>query len=230
MFEDTRQVLTAPARWTGREWLIAGGTAVAIGGVMFFDKDVSDFIARNHNHTTDEVAKNIDPFGQEYSFGALGAFYVGGVLFHDPKARAVAQDGLAASLIASGIISPALKYSLGRARRDENVGSLHFDPFKSSYNSFPSGHTTQAFAVASVIALHYESYWIKGTAYGIATLVGAARIQRATHFFYRGLQDGFELECARYRRANSIGSHLELGLTLHEHRDLFGKSESELER
>src|SRR5204862_5665146 len=103
VLEDTRQVLTAPLRWTGREWLITGATCVGIGALTLFDRDVSDFIARNHNHTTDQIAKNIDPFGTTYSFGVLGAFYVGGVLFHDPKARAVSQDGLASSLIASGI-------------------------------------------------------------------------------------------------------------------------------
>ena len=51
-----------------------------------------------------------------------------------------------------------------------------FHPFPNSERSFPSGEATQAFAVASVIAAHYDGLWIKISSYSIASLVGMARI------------------------------------------------------
>src|SRR5262249_31293111 len=48
--------------------------------------------------------------------------------------------------------------------------------------SFPSGHATGAFAFASVIASHYDSIWVDVTSYGIAGLVGAARIEQDAHW------------------------------------------------
>src|SRR5204862_459002 len=48
--------------------------------------------------------------------------------------------------------------------------------------SFPSGHTTQAFTVASVISAHYDSPWIGAMAYTVASLVGYARHEHQAHW------------------------------------------------
>src|SRR5438477_352501 len=98
------------------------------------------------------------------------------------QGRMLTLDGLASTLIASGIITPSLKLALGRSRHEQDQGPHDFDPFNPHYTSFPSGHTTQAFAVASVIAAHYESMWVRATAFGAASIVGYARIQRNKHW------------------------------------------------
>jgi len=90
-------------------------------------------------------------------------------------------DGLAASLLASGIITPALKFTIGRARPDAEQGAHSFSPFQGSA-SLPSGHATQAFAVASVIAGHYRSWWVWTVAYGTAGLVGFSRVYHDVHW------------------------------------------------
>ena len=98
------------------------------------------------------------------------------------EAKAVTIDGAAATLVASGIISPALKYMVGRARPYADRGTHYFTPFSNGNASFPSGETTQAFAVASVIAEHYDPLWVKVSSYGIASLVGMARIYQDAHW------------------------------------------------
>src|SRR5665647_1374787 len=50
----------------------------------------------------------VERFGAEYSVGVLGGFYLAGVIGNETAAE-VAQDGLAASIIASGMITPARK-------------------------------------------------------------------------------------------------------------------------
>ena len=64
------------------------------------------------------------------------------------------MDAVTATIIASGIITPVLKYSIGRYRPSQSTSTFKFRPF-SGHQSFPSGHATQAFAVASVVASHY---------------------------------------------------------------------------
>ena len=98
-----------------------------------------------------------------------------------PVPRRWPFDGAIASLIASGLITPALKEALGRSRPHQAASGTDFHPF-GGRASFPSGHTTQAFAVASVIAGEYDSRWVDVAAYGSAALVGYARVLHDAHY------------------------------------------------
>lgn len=178
---DTKQVFTAPFQWDGQDWLVFGGVSAGIGLTYLFDEDIRKAVQRNRNHTTEKIFDGVQPLGDKYSFGVLAAFYVGGSVLKDPKAKAVALDGLSASIIASGLITTPLKFVAGRSRPDHNQGSDHFQMFTHNM-SFPSGHTTQAFAVASVIAAHYDSLWIKAASYGLASMVGYARLNNDAHW------------------------------------------------
>lgn len=57
-------------------------------------------------------------------------------------------------------------------------------PDNSSYNSFPSGHTAQAFAAAAFLSEEYKSRlkWIPYLAYGIASSVGFLRMANNKHY------------------------------------------------
>lgn len=178
---DTRYILTSPTRWDAEDWKWAGLAAgTIVGAGVLFDKRESDEAA-DREKPLEKLATRLEPFGAQYSLLTIAGFYAGGKLFDSPRAVAVGEDGLAASIIASGIITPFIKWAVGRVRPAETSDPTNFHPFDHSY-SFPSGHTTQAFAVASVISAHYDSLAISVPAYGIATLVGYARHQHNAHW------------------------------------------------
>lgn len=183
LLEDVREVFTGPARWRRREWLgvaVAGG---AIAGITFADKRLQRAFSGDPRGTGTKVADEIAPFGAYYSFGVLGGFYFGGLAFHNDKARAVAQDGLAASLITSGMVVPLGKVIFGRPRPESRDEPGEFEFFSFKKDSFPSGHTAQAFTVASVISAHYQDQpWVSIVSYGAAAAVGWARVQQGRHF------------------------------------------------
>ncbi|HVT18769.1 MAG TPA: phosphatase PAP2 family protein [Thermoanaerobaculia bacterium] len=170
---DARAIFTAPGHWQRRQWAIFSAEVL---GVAVVSKSLDRSI-RNE----DVLAADLEPLGSWGSFGVLGLFYLDGVWRHDAKARHVAEDGLAASIIASGVITPFLKLALGRSRPSQNRGNYHFHPF-SGDASFPSGHATQAFAVASVIASTYKQAWVQIVSYGAAGLVGFGRLRHNAHF------------------------------------------------
>lgn len=178
---DVKETVTAPARWETREWLVLGGVAAGIGTAAVFDKDIQKAIQRNRNGTMNRIFDAAEPFGAEYAAGVVGAFYVGGEIFQDARAKSVALDGLSATIIASGLILQPLKYGIGRSRPGVTHGAYRYRPFGGSY-SFPSGHATEAFAVATVVAEHYDSLWARVISYGLASAVGYARLNGNAHW------------------------------------------------
>jgi len=181
LWDDTRSVLTSPLRWDRADWLEAGAWTAVVAGTAAFDGRIHDETQENRTHSLNNFTQSAQKLGSQYSWLVLGGFEVIGRLTDNAKAKAVAMDGLTASIIAAGIITPVLKYAVGRVRPNTATSEFQFKPFSGNY-SFPSGHVTQAFAVASVIAAHYDSWWVQGAAYGLAGLVGYSRVQQNAHF------------------------------------------------
>jgi hypothetical protein len=179
---DLRDVLGAPLTWKAQQWGHFSLAVAGLGAAALLDRWVRDAEERDHNHFADQVATDFEPLGIGGALGIVGTFYLKGLLGDDAKARSVGEDGLIASLIADGIITPALKSVTGRNRPHDSTRTFDFNAFGGK-SSFPSGHATEAFAVASVIATHYDAGWVKGVAYGSAVLVGFARIHHQAHFF-----------------------------------------------
>jgi membrane-associated phospholipid phosphatase len=178
--EDTRYVLTSPLRWNGQDWFDCGAATALVLASSHFDARIR-YEAQEEHHVGDNLTKSFQQFGSIYSFLVLGTFEACGIAADSPKAKAVAFDGLVASFISSGIVTPVLKYTVGRVRPNRTESTFQFKPYSGNC-SFPSGHTTQAFAVASVITAHYDAWWVKTLAYGTAAAVGYSRIQQNQHF------------------------------------------------
>jgi len=77
----------------------------------------------------------------------------------------------------AGIYTWILKVSIGRARPCEETKGFFGPGFK--HLSFPSGHTSSAFALATVMGERYQK---KLLAYTLATLVGLSRIYFNKHY------------------------------------------------
>ena len=178
---DSWQVVTAPARWQRRDWITLSLGVVGVCGVASVDGLMRDVVQRNRSRALDDALEVIEPFGSHYSFYILGVFGAAGMVLGDSKSTAVAMDGLTANVIAGHMITPAFKRAVGRRRPFQTQETYSFHPFGRD-DSFPSGHATRAFAVASVVATHYDNWWVRVTAYSVAGLVAAARVDHNVHF------------------------------------------------
>jgi membrane-associated phospholipid phosphatase len=178
---DTEEVFTSPRHWDSRDWLTLGAISAGIGTVMVFDEDIGRAIRHARTDTLTTVFDYVQPLGNEYAIGIVGTFYLWGEIFKDPRAKSTALDSIAATAIGPGIIVNATKYLIGRARPTDGKGAYDFQPF-SGHDSFLSGHTTEAFALASVITEHYDAPWVKVVAYGLAGTVGYARLNNNRHW------------------------------------------------
>ncbi|HXO29147.1 MAG TPA: phosphatase PAP2 family protein [Thermoanaerobaculia bacterium] len=178
---DARSVFTAPAHWTGGEWALFGIGVAGVAGLTQADKHLRTEVLRGNSSFETNLANDFRPLGSYAAFGVLGAFYAGGLLGHDAKAQETALDGLIASGIAAGVITPILKEVVGRSRPSTHKGVYDFHPF-SGNASFPSGESTEAFAAGSVIAAEYPHLWVEIASYGTASLVAFARMREDAHW------------------------------------------------
>jgi len=105
------------------------------------------------------------------------------LIFRLDNMRKIALLGVE-SFVISGVLVGVLKYSIGRARPFTGESKASFHPFSSSsrYYSFPSGHATSAFSVATVIAEHSKEFLVDVAAYGMAALVAMSRVQKNKHW------------------------------------------------
>lgn len=178
---DTISVFTAPSRWGGEQWLEAAGAISAVAATEPFDGSIRRSVQAHRTAGEDRFMVQWQEFGNYYAFGALAAFDAWGEIGGDITAKNAAMDGIASSIIAGGLITPALKIAVGRERPSTTTSTYRFKPFGSNA-SFPSGHATEAFAVATSIAENYRVWWVQVLAYGTAGLVGYARIEQNAHF------------------------------------------------
>ncbi|OAM89272.1 hypothetical protein AW736_13530 [Termitidicoccus mucosus] len=178
---DTGVLLTSPLHWDRQEWMIAGGLTSLVLASSALDRQIREESQEHRTKSLNTFTQNAQRFGAEGAWLVLGAFETYGQLARDQKSKSVALDGVTASIIAAGIVTPTLKWAVGRVRPNASSGVFDFQPFSGNH-SFPSGHTTQAFAVASVIAAHYDQWWVQGLSYGVAGLVGYSRIEQNAHY------------------------------------------------
>ena len=121
------------------------------------------------------------------TFGTL--IYVGPMLVTTwASGKITGQHGLArasvtagAAGIVAGGITGFLKLGFGRVRPRDGGDPDVFRPFTQNA-SFPSGHTTVAFAVATSLAQSTRDGWSDVLFYGIAGMTGLARINDDKHW------------------------------------------------
>lgn len=88
---------------------------------------------------------------------------------------------MAETLIASSLVTMGLKYSFRRNR------PFNTDPFivpasSGGSPSFPSGHTSEAFATATSLTLAWPKWWVAVPAYTWAGAVGYSRMYLGVHY------------------------------------------------
>lgn len=181
LWNDTGAVLTAPVHWNEDDLVAVGFSTVAIGAAASLDKTIKDNVQAHRTAGEDRFFKQYENFGSTWSFGVIGAFEVWGEIAGDTIAKNTAMDALTASIIGPGLIGTSVKYAAGRVRPNTATRTFEFKPF-SGNQSFPSGHSAQAFAVATAIAENYPSWWVQTLCYGGAGLVGYARIEQNAHY------------------------------------------------
>ncbi len=174
--QDQRQIWTSPAglRFSDTEWLVplAGISA----GLFVTDRDAS--LHLSHDPKTISHYNTLSNAGVGALVGGAAGLWLLSFPSHNSHWR---ETGLLAGEAALNSLVPSevFKYGLGRERPLQGDGAGHF--FQGG-TSFPSEHSTAAWAVAGVIGHEYPGPIPKLLAYGLASFVSYWRIRSVQHF------------------------------------------------
>ena len=155
---------------------------LAIAGLLLIqlDQALLDIFPRTPSgQRSDSITESINSLGTgEVLLAVLGGIYLAGNDYDRDTARLAF-----AALLNAAVITQGLKMITGRARPSTADDHTVFRPGNGlvpGYGSFPSGHTSAAFSVATVLASRNPGQ--KWLYYGLASAVGLARVRKSAHF------------------------------------------------
>ncbi len=184
---DTKSIATAPFRWDGQDWRTASAVLAVTAGLYLYDQEIQDWAQRNRSRTSNRIAHMFKPFGDgRVTVPALAVLYLYGDSSGDARATRTALLGVE-SFVVANVFTMTIKYAGRRPRPFTGEPAHRWDVpgVSGSGNSlsFPSGHATSAFAVATVVASEYkDTAGVPTIAYSVATLTALSRINANEHW------------------------------------------------
>lgn len=163
-------------RRTSRQWIIPTAL-VAAGTVTMLDSDADEFFLSNfevreeRNENFMNFSNHLDDYLQHVPSVTCFVLDIAGADGRHTVPNQIAIL-LKSEVLMLGTVY-ALKYTVGEARPDSGKA-----------NSFPSGHTAQAFTTATFLSMEYgdRSIFVSIAAYATATTVGVFRMLNNRHW------------------------------------------------
>ena len=182
ILSDQKEIWTRPFhinKRTAKYWAAFGGATVIL---FTLDERIQQHAPNPPWLVT--LGTRGSNLGASYTLIPMAAaFYFLGSKAHSQRFREAGLLGFEA-LADATILEETLKIVTDRERPLEGNGEGRFFNSPNRWNAgFPSGHSINTFALASVFAHEYhDKWWVQALAYGYATTVALSRLAANRHF------------------------------------------------
>lgn len=185
-WQDTKSFVVSPAKWRAKQWIELG--VVAGAGVLAYTQEEriqAYFVGHQSLAATNFSKYAFEPFGR-FAPVLIGGLYLGGRLAKDSRLAGTSLTA-AKAFVVSTIFTQIGKQLTHRHRpyQDDVADHANWDgPFGNfDFNSFPSGHATAAFSMATVYAMEYSNtVWVPVLAYTLVTGTSLSRVYDNKHW------------------------------------------------
>ena len=175
-----------PTKWQGKDWLRVGLVTASTIAVMALDQPLYNSTQGQQRFYYSAPIVGGRVYGEWYSIGGVvGVFGLYGILARDTAAKKISIELLQAGVY-SELVTTMLKIAIGRARPISGDNAFTYHPFTvvdDYFHSMPSGHTTSAMALSTVMSRHAHSTALKILAYVPAGFTMFSRIYQNQHWF-----------------------------------------------
>jgi membrane-associated phospholipid phosphatase len=183
---DGAKVVTSPLRWDKTDWLKAGViSGVTVGLYTLADEEIQKNVQNNKTDFLDEFANGPRLLGDGlFVLGSQAGVYLYGNVTDNEKLMRASLLSLESYIISGGIVM-IMKASGQRHRPYEDDGHNVWDgpSLFPDHRSFPSGHSSSAFSVATVFATVYSDVrFVPTISYSLATLAALSRVYDDKHW------------------------------------------------
>jgi membrane-associated phospholipid phosphatase len=180
LLTDVKLYFTAPLRWNAGNWALFGGALLAIGAAHHYDTQVRTHFVKNlapgQSFSSDDV-QDLLP-----TMAVVGLTWSYAALTDDGNGRRETGTMVEAAALSS-VTAYALKYIIAREGPDETSNPNQW--FKGHGDTFPSFHSTAAFAVGTVLAEsgNDEYRWLRRVlGYGLGVATSYERLKHNAHW------------------------------------------------
>lgn len=178
VLSDIGAYFTAPVHWDGHDWAWFGGAVLVVGLAHRYDSQVRTHfvgpgpVTNVNSHDTSDAIPTAAVFGGTWALAILSGNRDG------------YQEGWAMTEAAalSGVTAYALKFAAGRETPSQTTNP---NEWGRSGGSFPSFHSTAAFAVGTVLAEsgNDEYRWLRRLlGYGLGVATSYERVKHDAHW------------------------------------------------
>lgn len=177
----------SPFQFDTYDLLLTGSILTLTAASFPIDQPIRRSVAANHNRSIDNITSYAEKFGNpKYGTILSGLLYGGGLIIGDNYIRQTGQM-LAEAMLFNGLITTGAKMMFNRSRPFINKGSYELElfEFESEFEetSLPSGHTSTAFTVATVLSQRIDNIYASIALYFAASLTAYQRIYADKHWF-----------------------------------------------
>ncbi len=196
-FDDSKELIKAPSNWNKNDLLTFGTVIGSAFLIMNIDENVRKVALSDRRYYYSLPVEAGRIWGEPYFTGIItGGLVLQSLVSGVKKNRETAFE-IAQSFFYTASITAALKLSFGRARPLTGKDAFSFKPFqkiRNEFRSFPSGHTSTAFSLSTVLASRSKETWQKIMLYFPAFVTAISRIYQNHHW----LSDVFIGGCIGY--------------------------------
>lgn len=181
---DQRAIWISPFRLNRRDAAFWVPAAAGTAGVVLADLHL-------YRETTERISPGVQANLGRFSRSGNPAYMlgVGGGLWWLGRTSSntrLQRTGLLAvrALLDDVVVTGALKIALGRQRPPGGDFGGPPDAVRSGmFRSFPSGHSSAAWTLATVVSSRHHNRWVSPLLYGFAVAVSVTRVTGGHHFY-----------------------------------------------